>query len=333
MFKSPSFVSAAAFLIVVASSSAVRAQSISGVSATSASSVPWSRVPNGKFVRSDCVHFLPEGATVDMDDNVSINGSLLTHLEACPEPAQQVPPNGAAQPAGNAPAVSTGWIEQISQTVNTPTTRFQSWWLVPWSTPTISSGDVVFIWGGLEPTNPRNSIMQGVLSIGKICAYNLTNGGTLQCTTSPRWQIESWLGTSNGNYYIAGPANVNPGDEIEAWLSITSESGGTNSWNVYTTDATTGAWESVDVASTGYNWSYVLGGMLEGTLSSCSELPADDEATFFDIAVWNNYPQSSTMSLNLVGQQSSPAPTISCKWGWDVQDPSGNGDNYLFWTN
>jgi hypothetical protein len=33
------------------------------------------------------------------------------------------------------------------------------------------------------------------------------------------------------------------------------------------------------------------------------------------------------------GLQILSAPTISCHWGWNVGDPSGNGDNFLYWTN
>jgi hypothetical protein len=78
----------------------------------------WVHVP-GELIRPDCVHEIPNGAKVEIENgqitgDVTLNGAFIAHYDVCPEDALMTRPrHGYSGNAGGLPCSSCagGWVE------------------------------------------------------------------------------------------------------------------------------------------------------------------------------------------------------------------------------
>ncbi len=136
--------------------------------------------PGGRLLHASCVHEIPNGSTVDDDDNVhDSKGSLLMHLDACAYPVLERRTHRASADA--AIPGFTGYIDQATQVVPSGATTWnflQADVAVPnWGG---SNGETFFYWNGLYSPSNTNFI-QPVLQWG----HSAAGGGN-------SWAIASW---------------------------------------------------------------------------------------------------------------------------------------------
>jgi hypothetical protein len=245
----------------------------------------WIHTP-GAIVRADCVHGIPKGALLDeATGDVTVDGQLFAHFDKCPDAPVVLP----GSTSGAVPSYS-GFVEYLVDNVtNLPSgsniNALVSQWLVP-PFPTSQQGQTIFLFNGLEPSS-QNVILQPVLQWGP----SVAGGGD-------SWAIASWLVNSGGVYY-SPLEGVNAGDTISGQTSFT-QSGSTLHWTILIQDTSSGAWSSLGVTSTGYQWTLALPAALEAdNVSTCANFPYTSDvvpavgttnfgAWFFGISMSNN---------------------------------------------
>jgi hypothetical protein len=308
-------------------------------SAALSSSIPWQHVPNGKYVRADCVHKLPIGAHVDENGNMTLNGTILAHYNACPEPAKSAAQTESASSSSIMAPTTGGWVEDVSQTFSLPSGDYIDQVYGTWVVPALPPGGIgtntyVFLWNGLQPTG-IGAIMQSVLSVGKFCEYSPSNGN-FDCTTSNSWQIESWLGTTGDQYYYSPPEIVGQGDTIFGETYATSQSGSTVQWEIFTEDLASTAYTFMTASSTAITWNFVNGGVLEASLNgNCEFLPGGGSVYFAGTYAshqypnFTNYPVALKATLDAGNGNASSYQGAACSWGQSVAGNRGT----LYWAN
>jgi hypothetical protein len=231
------------------------------------------------------VHQIPKGARVDVaTGNVELNGARIAHFDDCPEPVLRsgASDQAAQDPSTREPAFS-GWVEDINDRMDLASGRnitgIAADWYVP-APPQLNEGQTIYLFNAITPED-KKEILQPVLSWGQ----SITNNGWIG---GPYWTIASWGIFPNNNVFVAGPETVNTWDLIHGEITST-QTGGTMFWTVKATDETTGAWTSQGVNTTGYQWNWAYGGVLEAhAVNSCADFPSNGETFFFNIAITNN---------------------------------------------
>jgi hypothetical protein len=259
----------------------------------------WVHIPGGGAARRDCVHQIPKGARVDVaTGDVEVGGARVAHFDECPEPVLRsaASDEAAREVASRIPSVS-GWVEDANDRMDLASGRnitgIAADWYVP-SAPSISEGQTVYLFDGITPDD-KKEILQPVLSWGPSKTNNGWIGG-------PYWTIASW-GIFPGNVYVSGPETVNTNDWIHGEITST-QNGGTMDWTIKTTDETSGAWTSQSIFTTGYQWNWGYGGVLEAYgINSCGDFPTDGVTSFFNVAITNNggQPQGFVATTNWSG--------------------------------
>lgn len=245
----------------------------------------WVQVP-GELIRPDCVHEIPNGATVEVgsDDQISgdvrMNGVLIAHYEDCPEAPIITRPLGASNSLENDPGTGNGWVEASNWLVSLGSGDNLDEIAGNWNVPTDPStnGALIYLFNGMEPSTFK-WILQPVLQYGDSPA----GGGNF-------WGIASWLVGSKA--YHSPLEKVNAKDALRGYTIITSVSGGTIHWKVDAKDNTTGAFSYLNARTTGLQWTWALAGVLEVYgVTSCSEFPASGDAVFTKSDAYHGYPK------------------------------------------
>lgn len=279
------------------------------------SAVNWVRVPGG-LAREDCIHAAPNGAEIDVaNGNVIQNGSIVAHFDACPEPAitrgsSRVVPIGAPN--------SNGWVEVASDHMDLPSGDNISEVVGNWTVPAIPSnneGQTIYIWNGISDDSEL-ALLQPVLQFGPSEAGNCTKHGK-GC-----WGIASWALWPDGTVWHTSLVGVSPGDLITGITSETQD-GGTLNWTVLASDANSGAWAKETFWTTGYQWSWAWGAVLEADgVNTCADFPSGSGGftEFTDDYVFNNGGQTTGWAAGICANNSSCAPSCSSNC-FDYQGP------------
>jgi len=268
--------SIAAVAIAFCLSPAAQAQPVSGFLKDHPG---WVQIP-GALIRQDCVHEVPNGAQVEENGDITMEGALVAHYDACPEePISTRPRHGAAPQNTYEPSPGNGWVEAVQEEVSLSSgdniDKIEGTWTVP-SAP-FTNGATIFLFNGLEPT-VGGLIIQPVLQYGGSYA----GGGNY-------WAIASWMVGKNA--YVSTLETVNPGDTIQGNTYIKSTSGAKLNWAIHAKDLTTGAWSNLGVWTSGYTWDWAYSGVLEMyNVTSCNDFPATDSITFKGNTVDHGYP-------------------------------------------
>jgi len=78
----------------------------------------WVQIP-GALIRPDCVHEIPNGAEVEENGDITSEGSIVAHYDACPEaPISTRPRHGAVPQYTDEPGTGNGWIEAVQEEVS-----------------------------------------------------------------------------------------------------------------------------------------------------------------------------------------------------------------------
>ena len=285
----------------------------------------WVQVP-GELIRPDCVHEIPKGATVEVENghvtgDVTLNGTFIAHYDACPEEAVITRPrhahteNTGGVPCGNV-SCAGGWVEasQWNPSLGSSDDIDLMWgvWTVPPVPTTASDGGLIFLWNGIEDSSEL-WVLQPVLQYGE----------TFYKTGGNYWAIASWF-IENTNVFYSGPEKVNPGDSIFGYTEIIGTSGSTLDWKVNATDLTTGAYSWIKVGTSGLHWTWAFGGVLEAyNITECSQFPSSGTEVFYDYGPYHGYPDFNAISpLGWYGKQYDWVEGPNC--GFKV---SLSGDN------
>ena len=250
----------------------------------------WVQVP-GELIRPDCVHGIPNGATVEIgkdgevSGDVRLNGVLIAHYDDCPEAPILTRPTAGSEGLAHDPGTGNGWVEASNWLVDLGSGQnldeVAGNWKVP-SPPSVN-GATIFFFNGMEPSDYA-WILQPVLQYGVSAA----GGGNY-------WAIASWLVGSKA--YWSPLETVNPGDSLRGYTKTTSVSNGTINWKVDAKDNTTGAYSYLDAYSTGYQWTWALAGVLEAYgITSCSDFPANGKAVFTHSDAYDGWPNFDLLS-------------------------------------
>ena len=117
--------------------------------------------------------------------------------------------------AEEVPGLGTGWIAYAYWINGTgsPITSFSTTWRVP-PAPATQASQTIFLFNGIDPSDPSSGILQPVLQWGPSAA----GGGAY-------WSIASWYVTGDGHAFYTTPVPVNVGDTLVGVMTLTSRAG------------------------------------------------------------------------------------------------------------
>jgi hypothetical protein len=250
----------------------------------------WAQLP-GELIRPDCVHEIPKGARVeigkdgDLTGDVTLNGILITHYDACPEKAvitrQGARTQGVAQVQQQAQQEETGngWVEDDEW--NAPVGGSDnidfmgSNWTVP-EYPSEVDGQVIYLANGISA---QKWFLETELQWG----YNGVFGGNY-------YEIETLL-IDDSAAYFSTPVFVNPGDSLTGYSYMTKESGNKTYWESVIVDNSTGYGSEGSYWVSGQHWTWAYAGILQAyDLNACAEFPDSPRTSFSDASVAHGFP-------------------------------------------
>jgi hypothetical protein len=246
----------------------------------------WAQIP-GQLIRADCIHEIPNGARVEVDNDgnitgdVTVNGALLAHYDRCPETPVITRPRGRTENLVNPPGIGNGWVEASQWDVPLSSTDNIDYMAGTWAVPSnpLSTGALIYLFNGIEPSE-RNWVLQPVLQYGR----SIAGGGNY-------WAIASWAVGSNGYVFHSPLGTVRPGDLISAYTRMTNVSGNTQYWGVVAKDITTGVYSWITAGSSGLHWTWAFAAVLEVyNVTSCTQFPANGKAVFTKSVVDHGFP-------------------------------------------
>ena len=245
----------------------------------------WVQIP-GQLIRPDCVHEIPKGARVEIQNgeitgDVTLNGARIAHYDACTEAAVVTRPRARTQNVAKTPGTGNGWVEADQWNVPLKSSDNIDYmggtWYVP-SYPKVGGG-LIYLFNGVEPASGK-WILQPVLQFGS----NGQVGGNY-------WAIASWLVGSNGYAFHSPLETVNPGDWINGYTEMTGVSGSTKYFEVVAQDASSGTYSWITAHVSGQHWTWAYAGVLEAyNVSSCSQFPANGRDSFSNSVVAHGFP-------------------------------------------
>lgn len=265
--------------------SVAQAQPPTPTSASAAKDAGWVQIP-GELIRPDCVHAVPSGAKVEVGTDgqitgdVSLNGAVIAHYDACSEDAIVTRPRARTEGLAKTPGTGNGWVEadqwNVPLSQNDDIDYLAGTWTVP-SYPS-ENGALIYLFNGIEPSS-GSWILQPVLQYG----VGAAGGGNY-------WVIASWLVSANEAFY--SPLEiVYPGNSISGYTQMTGISGKTKYFEVLAQDNTTGAYSYLDAHVSGQHWTWAYAGVLEAyNVTSCSQFPANGREVFNSTVVDHGFP-------------------------------------------
>jgi hypothetical protein len=251
----------------------------------------WVQIP-GELIRPDCVHEIPNGATVSVNDDddqitadVTLNGALIAHYDACPEEAIVTRPHArtdgfARTPFASTPGTGNGWVEADQWNVPLQANDDIDYLAGSWTVPPYpaENGALIYLFNGVEPSG-GSWILQPVLQYG----VSPAGGGDY-------WAVASWLVSANQAFH-SPLETVYPGNSIKGYMEMTGVSGNTKSWDVETKNATTGASSYLSAEVSGQHWTWAYAGVLEAyNVTSCAQFPSNGREVFKGSVVDHGFP-------------------------------------------
>ena len=251
----------------------------------------WVQIP-GELIRPDCVHEIPKGATVEVANgqitgDVTLNGALFAHYDACTEDAVVTRPRGRNGNLAHAPGTGNGWVEDSQWDLSLGKSDNIDFMGGNWTVPSYPSsyGALIYLFNGIAPSS-ENWILQPVLQFGS----NGIMGGNY-------WGIASWMVGPNGYAFYSPLEAVYPGDSILGYTEIYGTSGKTLYWEVLAQDTTSGVYSGITAHTSGLHWTWAYAGVLEAyNVTSCSQFPSNNRAVFTNSTIAHGFPYYETIS-------------------------------------
>ena len=239
----------------------------------SAMAQDWMQVP-GAVVHPNCVHPLPDGAAVRDTGDVTVNGKLIAHFDACPHRSFSTIHHGASAqhddvvsrpPLLGSQGYAAEIYGEVPQSLNTFGNRLQ----VPAAPNNPTDNQLVYLWSGVDNFY-GTMIAQSVIQFG-----SATPGRSAGQGVTGRWTAAAWIGIS-GNYYPSSSIPVSTNDVLTS-----TETGGPGYgwWTAYVWDTTTSNGTS-ETMFTNNNPNVAFGAVLETVISRCSDLPSTGYGLF-----------------------------------------------------
>ena len=237
--------------------------------------------PDGYFHPS-CVNVVAADESVDAHGNiVAANGRVRT-MSRCAYP--HYAPNGTRLSgdilprlsafAAGTDAVINGWVVtgQYLQPRSAPARFLAAKMTVP-PGPSVQSGQVLYLFPGLEDNENVVTIVQPVL------AWNGFNDNG--------WTVASWNCCRNGRALHSAPVAVSTGDTIQGrMIGVRCTNGSCALWSILSSDVTSGKSTTLNTSSYGQVFDWVFGGVLEVYgVSQCGEFPNATTEDFTNISV------------------------------------------------
>jgi hypothetical protein len=271
------------------------------------------------------VYEVPNGASVESDGRVTLNGDVLAKVDALATPqgpANATPPtdhnpavaNWVAYTWANVPSGGAGYFNSIDADFTVPT---------PPRSSASQDGSIVYLFPSVENSD---SIVQPVLQYGAGPA----GGGDY-------WGVANWL------CYAAGSGTpcphstlmrVNPGDHITTSTTMTGLSTTSQTWVVTATDVTTGTQVTTTFNPDTNPFTSAQSGVLEAYgLQNCEDYPDTSEMSFFNVSVtkagssWSDYVAvTPTWTANTISAASEAAQGYPSTCGFNAWvSPTGPG--------
>jgi len=249
----------------------------------------------GGLTHKSCVHEIPNDGVFDKNNDISIAGRTVAHVDPCRYPRYR----GHAQSGSVIPTVD-GWIESAGAYAFTNQWGF-SWFNEIQATMRVpknpvSSPTTDFLWFGLENA-AGTAVLQPVMQYGTSDAGDV-NG----------WGVAVWYVASDGNVSHSGLVKVSTGDLITAMVRQSCATSGAPCKVLFSVQQNGNQIMTVSMNSID-EMQIALKGVLEADgVSACNQLPASGATPFFDVHVYMPGPTSS--NLNDV--------TSSLLWGASV---------------
>src|SRR5580704_4793013 len=163
----------------------------------------------GGYRHRSLVHTVEAGVAVEVQDDVI----RLRNIETS-DVLEEMSPVPTAP--GAVPALGSGWITYCywNNGTGTPLSTFKTMWQVPPPPSVQDSGEVVFLFNGIQNYGTNFGILQPVLQWGVSAA----GGG-------PYWSVASWYVTSGGQAFHTNLVRVNPDDTLIGVMTLTGQSG------------------------------------------------------------------------------------------------------------
>jgi hypothetical protein len=258
----------------------------------------WAQIP-GELIRPDCVHEIPKGAGVEIgkDGNltgdVTLNGELIAHYDACPEKAIVTRQPALTQSVAQAQTeTGNGWVEDDQWNAPLGSSDNIDYLVGNWTVPSYPSEDggaVIYLSNGIEPSSHK-WFLEAALQYG----YNGVFGGNY-------YSITTWLLSSSAAYY-SSPDYVYPGDSLSGYIQMTGMSGKTAYWDVLIVDNSSGAYSEGSYWVSGQHWTWAYAGILQAyNLYACAEFPANGRDVFSDSVVAHGFPNYYELKPNWKG--------------------------------
>ena len=168
----------------------------------------------GGYRHKSLVHQVDAGVAVEVQDDVI----RLRNVETS-DVLEEMSPVPTAP--GAVPALGSGWITYTywNNGTGTPLSTFKTMWQVPPPPSVQGSGEVIFLFNGIQNYGTNFGILQPVLQWGVSAA----GGG-------PYWSVASWYVTSGGQAFHTNLVRVNPDDTLIGVMTMTGQSGSTFSY-------------------------------------------------------------------------------------------------------
>ncbi len=256
----------------------------------------WAQVP-GELIRPDCVHEIPKGARVEIgkDGNltgdVTLNGELIAHYDACPEQAISTR-QGAVTAGVTDEAAGNGWVEDDQWNPALSASDNIDYLAGNFSVPEYPSEDanqLFYLSNGIEPASHK-WLLEAALQYG----FNGAFGGNY-------YSIATWLLNSSIAYY-SSPEYVNPGDSLFGGVQMMDESGSTKYFEALIQDNSSGAYSEGSYWVSGQHWTWAYAGILQAyNLIECGEFPANGREVFSNTVVAHGFPYLYELSPNWKG--------------------------------
>jgi hypothetical protein len=222
--------------------------------------------PGGIVVHKDCVHQVPDGATVNADLSVTLKGKKIAQHAACTHKRYRFAGSADATP----PGTGNGWVETSwgNATSTTFTHMEVGYWVVP-ANP-VNRGQLIYLFPSL--TN-GNSILQPVLQWGN----NGYFGG-------PSWVYANWWVMTASTYFVSSVTNASVGDQMWGSMDMTFQSAPNQYWQVVVKDITKGltTTSNFTVPETNAFSSAQVGALEAYRVSTCDSFPSGSSGqTYF----------------------------------------------------
>jgi len=276
--------------------------------------------PSGNLMDSACVFEVPNGAIVDANGNVIVNGSIVDHHTPC-TPEQMGSASPASGTIGVVPPAFNGWADYswANATYIDGLAYYNGLfanWTVP-NNPTDPYYQIVYLFPSFESSN---EIIQPVLQWGN----NGSFGGQW-------WTIASWyVSGSSGTH--SPPLKVYAGDSLLGQITI-ADSVTKGQYEIITTDQTQGGEYTYLYTNTSHPMTSVQGGVLEEyNMTTCTQNPSSWPVTFSNIEVWQAGPGSDSFNLVVPSWAfNQGSGLLNCAYGGSVYNDGGSR-NYLSTT-